>query len=453
MPHHDVIVIGAGLAGLRAASLLLDAGRDVRVLEARSRVGGRTKSGPVGGALLDLGGQWIGPTQGAILALADQLNVARFPTHCRGKKILEIGTRISTYSGSIPALSVSNLLELQLLIRRIDKLARTVPRGAPHEAPDAALLDRLSVSDWQDKHIKRPGTRAMVDLLVQSILSAEPDEVSMLFLLHYIHCAGGVDPLATVKGGGQEQRFVRGAQELSSRMAERLGDRVVLECPAEAIEHSPQGVTVKSGSSTWSGSCALITAPPPVAARIPMIPALPDDRLERMRSTKMGDTLKCLLLYGSPFWRDKGFSGETISHSGSITFGFDNTSHDGNQAGLVAFVTGARARALRLRGHERVREQIVSELVRYWGEEARHVEHFEVEDWSTEPWSGGGPTGYAPPGTLTTADVRLAAPLEPLFFAGTETATQWCGFMEGAVSSGERAAREIEQYLTRQESR
>ncbi len=364
MWDHDVTVIGAGLAGLRAAMLLREQGWSVLVLEARDRVGGRTKSGPVGRATMDQGGQWVGPTQTRVLALADALGVERFPTYCKGKKVLEIDGKVSTYGGSIPSLSISNLFELQLLIRKIDKLARTVPRGAPQDAPNAAELDAMSVSDWENLNIKRPGTRAMVDLLVQSILSAEPRDVSMLYLLHYIHCAGGVDPLATVQGGGQERRFVLGAQELSNRMAERLGDALILESPVDRVQHDEAQVTVHSGARSWSSRFAVITAPPPVAAEITYEPPLPPGRGLLAERMTMGDTLKCLALYDHPFWREQGYSGETLSHSGHITFGFDNTSHDGAQASLVAFVTGERARALRGRPLDELRALILEELVR-----------------------------------------------------------------------------------------
>ena len=443
MSEHDVIVIGAGLAGLRAAMLLHERGRDVQVLEARPRVGGRTKSGSMGQATLDHGGQWIGPTQHRVLALADALGVERFPTYCEGKKVLEIDQKVSTYAGSIPSLSVTNLLELQLLIRRIDKLARTVPRGAPHLAPDARALDAMSVQDWEDKHIKRRGTRAMVDLLVQSILSAEPSEVSMLYLLHYIHCAGGVDPLATVKGGGQEQRFIPGAQALSDRMAELLGSRVTLSCPVESIEVHEPLVTVRSGDRRWTARCALVALPPLVAAQIQITPPLPEARARLMGQMSMGDTLKCIVLYETSFWRERGYSGESISHSGHITFGFDNTSHDGVQPSLVAFVTGARARALRERPVQELRSLIEEELSRYFGEAATRSVGFEVEDWSAEPWSMGGPTAAPPPGAITEARTVLAQPVGRIFWAGTETASEWCGFMEGAVCSGERAADQI----------
>lgn len=433
--------------------LLHEQGHDLLVLEARDRVGGRTKSGPVGDATLDHGGQWVGPSQTRVLSLADALGVDRFPTFCKGKKVLEIHGKVSTYSGSIPSLSVSNLVELQLLIRKIDKLARTVPRDAPHRAPGAADLDDLSVRDWEDRNIKRPGTRAMVDLLVQSVLSAEPADVSMLYLLHYIHCAGGVDPLATVQGGGQEQRFVQGAQELSTRMAERLGDRVLLESPVNLVQQDAHLVTVHSGSRSWTARFAVIATPPPVAARIAYEPPLPTSRGRLAEEMFMGDTLKCLVLYDRPFWRAQGYSGETISHSGHITFGFDNTSHGGAQPGLVAFVTGARARALRGRSADDLRAVIVSEFARYFGPEALEATGFEAEDWSSEPWSMGGPAGVAPPRTLSRHAEALAAPVGRVHWAGTETSTQWCGFMEGAVCSGERAAIELERALAPERSK
>jgi monoamine oxidase len=443
METHDVVVVGAGLSGLRTATLLAEGGLDVRVLEARDRVGGRTKSGPMGRAVLDQGGQWVGPTQPRILALADALGVERFPTYCRGKKILDLGSVITTYRGSIPSLSIMNLIELHLLIRRIDKLARTVPRGAPQLARHAAELDAQSVAEWENAHIKRPGTRAMVDLLVTSILSEEPQNVSMLYLLHYIHCAGGVDPLATVQGGGQEQRFVLGAQTLSERMSDGLGDRVVLAAPVDAIVQDEGGVEVVSGERSWTSRRVVITAPPPVAARIRYDPLLPPERSAVAEGMSMGDTLKCVALYDRPFWREAGFSGESLSHTGTITFGFDNSSHDGAQAALVAFVTGQRAQELREEGEEAIRAAVVGDLVRYFGPEAEAISDLEIEDWSAEPWSAGGPVAVAPPGLLSTSGMGLYEPFGRLHWAGTETSDVWCGFMEGALCSAERVADEV----------
>jgi len=430
--------------------LLRDQGHDVIVLEARHRVGGRTKSGLVGGATFDQGGQWVGPTQTGIMALADALGVERFATYCRGKKSLEIDGAISTYRGAIPSLGPANLLELHRLIRKINKLARTVPRGAPQTAPRADELDALTVAQWQSAHIKRPGTRAMVDLLVQSILSEEPSEVSMLYLLHYIHCAGGVDPLATVKGGGQEQRFVLGAQTVCERMASALGERVVLGAPVERIAQDATEARLYSGDRCWSARRVIVSAPPPVAARIEYHPPLPPARARIGAEMRMGDTLKCLALYERPFWREAGYSGETLSHSGLITFGFDNSAHDTSQPALVAFVTGARARGLRPAGQEGIRAAVLAELSSTLGPQAEAPTHFECEDWHAEPWSSGGPVAIAPPGTLSAVGAALREPVGRVHWTGTETSDVWCGFMEGAVHAAERVATEIQRSLDKE---
>ena len=102
-----MVVIGAGLAGLRAAELLRDAGREVIVLEARDRVGGRTRTESWEGASIDLGGQWIGPGQHRVAALAARLGVETFPTRVEGDRVVDLDgalTREKT-DGRFPSLA------------------------------------------------------------------------------------------------------------------------------------------------------------------------------------------------------------------------------------------------------------------------------------------------------------------------------------------------------------
>ncbi|HCP47342.1 MAG TPA: hypothetical protein DIU15_14970, partial [Deltaproteobacteria bacterium] len=236
----DVLVVGAGLAGLTAARALLAQGVSVQVLEARDRVGGRTMSQTRGEDVLDLGGQWFGPTQRRIAALARDLGVGSFAQYSTGRSMLEFDGRTRSYKGTIPNLPVHALLDLQKTITMIDRAARGVPLGRAWEARKAAGWDRMSVEDYKQRKVLTRGARASLDVAVRSIFSAEPHEISFLYFLHYVHSAGGLMPLCDVEGGAQQDRFSGGAQQICDRMAADLGDVVALGTPVRKV-HQAQG--------------------------------------------------------------------------------------------------------------------------------------------------------------------------------------------------------------------
>ena len=141
----DVVVIGAGLAGLTAAAELERGGHAVVVLEARDRVGGRMLNDHLAdGTPLEVGGQWAGPTQRRVLALAEQLGVATFPTHVTGDSLMEYRGRLMRYRGTIPRLNAAALADVGQAQLKLDRMARRVPLDAPWEAPRAAALDGQS---------------------------------------------------------------------------------------------------------------------------------------------------------------------------------------------------------------------------------------------------------------------------------------------------------------------
>src|SRR5688572_21609644 len=152
----DVVVVGAGLAGLRAARDLTAGGASVVVLEARDRVGGRTLSVPVGRGTFDLGAQWLGPGQDRVAALARELGAATFPTYHQGAKVLDLQGRVTTYKGSIPSLPLPSLVRMHLIIRRLDRMARAVPLHNPAAARRAAVWDGLSLEAWKRSHVGSP---------------------------------------------------------------------------------------------------------------------------------------------------------------------------------------------------------------------------------------------------------------------------------------------------------
>ncbi len=215
----DVIIIGAGVAGLTAARRLTRAGIKVRILEARDRVGGRTLSQAVGGEVVDLGAQWVGPHQRHVLRLVDKLGLRRFPQFHHGTKVLDVRGQRRTYRGRVPSLPLLSLLDLQRNVWRLDRLARRVPLERPAAAPRAAQWDAMTVEEWKRKHVPSWGAQTALDVATRAIFGAEPRELSFLHFLFYVHSNGGLMPLAEIENGAQAERIEGGAQSIARCMA------------------------------------------------------------------------------------------------------------------------------------------------------------------------------------------------------------------------------------------
>lgn len=444
----DVVVVGAGIAGLVAASKLAQAGRSVKVLEARDRVGGRTLSQKNGNAVYDLGAEWIGPTQDRLKKLANELGISTFPTHYQGRNVLDVGGKVSTYKGMIPSLPVYCLPELQLALWRMARLSKRIPRDAPATAPDAVRLDAMSLEAMKVKMLKFKGSRAVFDAAVRTVFGTEASEISLLHFLFYCNSGGGFERLVDIKEGAQRDRFMEGSQEISVRMAQRLADSVVLEAPVRVVEQGEDGITVRSDRGTFEAQLAIITVPPSFRSRIafsPPLPQLTDQLAQRM---PVGSAIKCFAVYERPFWREKGFSGEAVSDGTPITTAFDNCSVDGGQAALLGFIAGGPAYEWSARSDDDRREAVLAAFARFFGEEAKKPVDYIEQDWSKEEWSRGGPVSVLVPGAFKDFHKALTQPVGRTHWAGTETASEWNGYMDGAVQSGERAAAEVLRKLS-----
>src|SRR5215208_7982502 len=187
----DVVVLGAGLAGLAAARALTARGASVIVLEARDRVGGRLLNHDIGdGKVVEVGGQWIGPTQDRLAALARELGVETFPTHGQGDNVMEYGGALRRYSGAIARINPVVLVEVERAQRRLNRLARSVPLDAPWEAPNAAKLDGQTLATWLRHNLATKAGRTLLELGIEAVWAAQPEDMSLLHVLFYIHSAG-----------------------------------------------------------------------------------------------------------------------------------------------------------------------------------------------------------------------------------------------------------------------
>lgn len=440
----DVVVVGAGLAGLTAARRLAERGLDVAVLEARDRVGGRTFSftSPHHG-VIDLGAQWIGPTQDRVAALATEFGLRTFDQYSTGAKLLSLDREVSISEGPIPKLPLVTLFFLDRMIKRLKVMSEEVPIETPHTAARAAEWDGITVESWKRTTVVTRKSRALLDIAVRGIFAAEPGEISFLYFLFYLHSGGGLLRLTQAHNGAQHTRFTTGTQPLSTRLAELLEGRVVLNAPVQVITQDPTGVRVRSDVGELRGRYAIVATPPALAGRIAYDPPLPAARDQLTQRMPMGSVLKCVVFYERPFWRDDGLSGEAFSNTGPVTMVFDDSPEDGSHGALLAFVVGDQARHWGARPVAERRQAVVSELTRLFGSRAALSVDYVDKDWASETWSRGCYTGLMPPGTLTAYGSALRAPVGRIHWAGTETASVWNGYMDGAIESGERAAREI----------
>ncbi|MBE8473729.1 flavin monoamine oxidase family protein [Streptomyces justiciae] len=447
----DVCVVGAGLAGLTAARDLVAAGRTVVVLEARDRVGGRVLNlSLTNGGVTEGGGEFIGPTQDRIRALG----VATFATYNTGKNLLYKDGKKTPYAtdgllGSVPPIDAAGLANAAIVQATLDDLAKQIPVDAPWTAAKADEWDRQTFETWLRANAVIPSAKFLFDVACTSIFSAEPRELSFLFVLFYIAAAGNasnpgtLERLTETAGGAQELRFVGGSQLVPIKLAATLGDRVVLNSPVRSIAKSGSQYVVTADGTTVTARRVVVAVPPPIAARITYDPALPAARDQLTQRLPMASVGKAIAIYDTPFWRADGLNGQVVSDSGVVSSTFDNSPPDASYGALMGFIEADEARKFDAASEAEVRAAVLKDYATYFGEKAASPSSFVLQRWNNEPYTRGGPVSIAAPGVLTQYGPALRTPVGGIHWAGTETSTFWMGFMDGAVRSGERVAKEV----------
>ncbi|MFI8980833.1 flavin monoamine oxidase family protein [Ectopseudomonas khazarica] len=439
----DTIVVGAGVAGLRAALDLKNAGQRVLVLEARDRVGGRSMPGTIAGQTVDFGGQWLGAEHHLFREQAERLGVEIYPQHTEGNNLVSFDGGVQPYSSQLPKLPWSSLLGLGLADQFLQNDLRKMGDAAPWMVENAAELDRESLEAWIGRKVHTKGARELIQLIAKAILCAEPSEVSYLFFLEVLRQGRGLNTMIGVKGGAQQDKFIGGAWQVPKRMADQIHDQILLNCPVHAIEQDASEVRVICSQGEFSAKHVIMTAPPALAARIRYEPALPAKRTGLIRRMPMGCVIKIHVAYPTAFWRGNGLSGAVISAERALSMVFDQTPPNSEIGILVGLIEGAHAVELSEIGPEARREHVMADLVHYFGADAATPLEYVDHDWTQETWTEGGYGAHMPPGVMTTYGEVIREPHGRIHWAGTETATQWMGYFEGAMQSGIRAASEV----------
>jgi monoamine oxidase len=446
----DFAIVGAGFAGLTAARELVAKGHSVVVLEARDRVGGRVLNHPISeGKITEVGGEYIGPTMDRLSALAEAVGVDTFKTYNAGSNVLILNGKRTLYPATGLPTDPSVAADLLKLIGTIDGLAKTIPVATPWTAARADEFDSQTLETFLLKEVSNSGARTLVDVAIKSIWGAEARDLSLLFALWYVAVAGNESTpgsfarLVTTDGGTQDSRFVGGSQLIPIKMAEALGDRVVLSSPVRKIVQSAKSVTVTSDKMTVTAGRVIVAIPPAVSAFIDYTPLLPARRAQLLQRAPQGSIVKAEAIYAKPFWRDAKLSGQAVADSGMARSTFDNSPPDGSPGVLFGFVGGKEARVWDDTSPSARRDGVLKEFAAYFGAQALKPTDWVEKNFSDEEWTRGCPVAYLPPGVLSDYGTAIREPVGRIHWAGTETATYWNGYMDGAVRSGERVAEEV----------
>ncbi|MEI5992784.1 flavin monoamine oxidase family protein [Candidatus Enterococcus mansonii] len=434
---YDVIIVGAGFAGLSAGLALKEKGLNTCILEARGRVGGRTETKWLDKDMqIDLGGQWIGPTQDRMYELVEKYNVKIFPTQLFGKEKYYYFNEIHD---QVPP-------EMMTMFDVIDDLAKKVNLEAPQKSPDINYQDRVTFDAWLHTQIDDEEVIEFLGrILAGGLLSSDAGEVSLFQVLYYIASGQGTEILLGSKGGAQQDRIVGGPQALASKMAEDYGSELKLNQVVRTVRKMDQSYFVE----TENGNCyetkfVLMALPPSVLnSKITFIPELPTMKKKMLQNILPGSASKYHAVYDKPFWRKQGLSGQFNLSQGWIMESIDNSNENREEGIITFFVYGVDSIKLNELPEEKRKQLLINELVKVYGEQAREPKYFLTQDWNEETFTNGCFTGHFAPCGFLKYGAIIREEVGGIHWAGTETATIWNGYFEGAVRSGEREAEKI----------
>lgn len=440
----DVVVVGAGLAGLATAERLAAQGHDVLVLEAAERIGGRTRAVLVHDLILDGGGAYIGQLHTEIRALARRLGVAVQHTGADGASLFDRGGRLLRSDGPQ---APYNALALGLALDGIDELADQINLRSPGSSPHAATQDNTTVREWLYAQETHPDAVLLIEQIVREMLATEPDEVSLLHFLFYVASGGGLPYLTAFASGAQEFRFVGGAHTLAERLAARLAQRIRTRQPVRRVTQTATSLQVYAERLTVECEHVVLATGPGPERFIDLEVPQPDR--SAIPVPACGATVKLHFLYPSPFWRERGLSGWVTADRPPLRFLVDDSNGRGGVGVLVGFLTGEEARAWS--GGAVKQHELTTRIAEWLGADALSPLQVLAQDWLRDPWVQGCYAAVPSLGGWTRArPISSARPwgtTSRVHRVGTEYSPYFYGHMEGAVRSARAVAEEIDDAV------
>ncbi|KAL2823013.1 amine oxidase [Aspergillus granulosus] len=445
---YDAVIIGAGLSGLQAAVLLHAAGLNICVLEATAHIGGKIRSVQSSErGFNDLGATWINDTnQEEMFKLVQKYGIETEIQRADGDSIHQGPGVDGDASGDQEV--------LQQLLETVRRESAQCNLEDPEASPKASELGRMTFRDFCTGISQSETAIAFADGVTAGLLGVQGDEISALYLLHYIKAGSGIDNLISdQKHGGQYLRARPGMQTIPKHLAAELpSDSIFLEAPVTSIRQWPESDTPcevhTSSGQVFTSQRVVLSIPTPLHKTISFDPPLPKPRQILQDTTVSGYYSKIVFVFSSPWWRDAGLSGVLDSWTGPISFSRDTSVPDDDLWSISCFIIGIRGREWSKYTRSERYEQAWSQFKACFGPFVESIPEparsFQME-WSKEPFHLGAPCPIIPGGNdvMVEAAGELDKPFGKVHFVGTETAHVWRGYMEGAVRSGQRGAAEV----------
>ncbi|TDL45204.1 flavin monoamine oxidase family protein [Microbacterium oleivorans] len=440
----DVVIVGAGAAGLTAANELRKAGLSVAVLEARERVGGRLWTDVIDGAMLELGGQWVSPDQDALIDTVAELGLDTFSRYREGDSVY-VGPdgAVSRFTGEMFPVSPETERTIDEITQRLDAMVAEIDPDRPFAHPKAAEWDTITWDAWlRQQTDDDEAVRNLAFATGSAMLTKPTHAFSLLQSLLMAASAGSYSHLVDADFI-LDKRVVGGLQQVPVLLAERLGDDVFLNRPVRTIEWSDAGVTAHADGLTVRARSAVLAVAPVLYNRISFVPPMPRLQHQMHQHISMGFVIKVHAVYETPFWREKGLSGTAFSPYEICHEAYDNTNHDDPRGTLVGFVSDRNADDMfRLTAEER-KERILESLSHYYGPEAKDPVVYYESDWGTEEWTRGAYAASFDLGGLHRYGADVRTPVGPIQFACSDIAGAGYQHVDGAIRMGRLAARNI----------